>query len=158
MSFFLEFGHWDSYFFMLTSDVRRPPSRLTGCSIVISLSNNLIYFIIISLPSSGWAFSRPRRRISMSSLFFLSRNFCPDFTRVSRSCSPRLTDRRIPLVSPPPLLPARFFRDCFSNSYCSLPKSTILQTGGVAKGATSTKSSPAICASCIASLVGMMPR
>ena len=45
----------------------------------------------------------------------------------------------------------------FDVSYLNLPKSMILQTGGAARGLTSTSSSPCSSASLSASCVGMMP-
>ena len=45
----------------------------------------------------------------------------------------------------------------FDVSYLNLPKSMILQTGGAARGLTSTSSSPCSSARRSASWVGMMP-
>ncbi len=78
------------------------------------------------------------------------------FTLKSKSCSSVLGRSLISLRTTVVWCLREAF-SFFDVSYLNLPKSMILQTGGAARGFTSTSSNPASSASLSASCVGMTP-
>src|SRR5579884_3912092 len=96
----------------------------------------------ICSPTCGWAISRPRNHIDTRTLSPSLRKLPTVRVLTCRSCSPIFGLRRMPFNSDDlDFLCAT--RSRLACSYLYFPKSMIRHTGGLAVGATSTRSRPA---------------
>src|SRR5712692_10548664 len=113
-------------------------------------------FCSIFQPSSVWAISRPLKRTVTLALWPSSRNRRTCFNLKSKSCRSVLG----PIFTSLTMIVVCFLRASFSRRACVylyLPKSMMRQTGGLASGATSTRSSSWVRAVSSAVWMGMMP-
>jgi len=132
------------------------PCGLMSCSILTGKSILSMNSFNCFLACSEKAFSRPFKTTWILTLLFLSRNFFACSALKVKSPIPVLGLNRIPfnLVFFWVFLPSSFR---LVSKYWNLPQSIILQTGGSAFGAISTKSKPTDLAKIKASLISKIP-
>src|SRR5579883_2117804 len=145
-----------SFFFGASTMTMLRPSMDGGRSTTATSASCWAIRSRICSPTCGWAISRPRNHMDTRTLSPSLRKPLTAFVFTCRSCSLIFGLRRIPLSSE--VLDFRWaWRSRLACSYLYFPKSMIRHTGGLAVGATSTRSSPASWARASASRMGTIP-